>query len=1261
MAILNTRIIQKHDSQANWDKATTFVPKAGEIIVYDADATNTKPRIKIGNGTSSVSALPFITNDSDIINMIKDLDFSEPTSSGTSTTFIATLSQTDGVITATKKSVPTANGTTLGMVKSGGDVTISSGVITVKDDSHNHVISNVDGLQDALDAKATPADITNAIANLDASDPTASGTSTSFISTVSQADGVITATKATVPTANGTTLGMVKGGGDVTIASGVITVNDDSHNHVISNIDNLQSTLDAKATPADITAAIQALDYSGATASGNSTSFITQVTQGDGVISATKASIPIATSSQAGLVKSGTDITVDSSGNVSVKDNSHAHTSANISDLSTTINSAVTAAIQELDASDPAASGTATSFISSISQKDGVIVATKANITAAALGLSGAMRFLGTSATVISDGSTANPITIGYTSTDVSAGNVVLYGSKEFVWTGSAWEELGNEGSYKVQQTAVSSPSASGNATAFIDSISQNAQGVITATKKNVQFPTLSGGSAAAADATVVGGVTVSGHAVTVGKKTLTAGNNVTITGATDKITIAATDTTYSAASQSAAGLMSAADKKKLDGIATGATANTGDITGVTAGVGLDGGATSGNATVKAKLRSETALTNDSTAATETSGRVYPVAVDKSGYLAVNVPWTDTDTQYTLPTASSSTLGGVKIGSNISISSGKISVPAASGTTAGVTIVYPAASCTTFSSDSGTVTPLAVQKGAKMFAITRPTSSTTNAITRYSNTTGDVQDSKIIIEDVTNTKDTSKKAQVIAIPAEGGKKMVYGYCTDQVDGTSFIGGVFDASATSYPYSEGLAIGGTSGNLLWKAKRVLTADDLYTLPTAGSTLGGVKTTSTVTSTSGLTACPIISGVVYYKNTTYSAASQSAAGLMSAADKTKLDGIAAGANNYTYTLPNATSSTLGGVKIGSNITVSSGTISLTKSNVTSALGYTPPTSDTVYTHPTYTSKSSGLYKITVDSTGHVSAATAVQKSDITALGIPAQDTTYTLPNATSSVLGGVKIGSNITVSSGTISLTKSNVTTALGYTPPTTDTVYTHPTYTSKSSGLYKITVDSTGHISATAAVAKSDITALGIPAQDTTYTLPTASSSTLGGVKIGTGIAISSGVISNSGVRSISTGTANGTISVNTNGTSANVAVKGLGSNAYTSTAYLPMTGGTLSGNLTVEKASGSVIVSVNNTTIGKINLQVSDSGNKGIYDSTNDKWLIYSGSDNVTKVPSNQTIGTAAVRNIKVITPSTSVTAGTTSIPTGEIWMRYEG
>lgn len=47
-------------------------------------------------------------------------------------------------------------------------------------------------------------------------------------------------------------------------------------------------------------------------------------------------------------------------------------------------------------------------------------------------------------------------------------------------------------------------------------------------------------------------------------------------------------------------------------------------------------------------------------------------------------------------------------------------------------------------------------------------------------------------------------------------------------------------------------------------------------------------------------------------------------------------------------------------------------------------------------------------------------------------PASNTTYTLPTATSSTLGGVKIGDNITVNSGKISLTKANINYALGNT-------------------------------------------------------------------------------------------------------------------------------------------------------------------------------------------------------------------------------------
>ena len=255
-----------------------------------------------------------------------------------------------------------------------------------------------------------------------------------------------------------------------------------------------------------------------------------------------------------------------------------------------------------------------------------------------------------------------------------------------------------------------------------------------------------------------------------------------------------------------------------------------------------------------------------------------------------------------------------------------------------VPVVYTASQCTTFTSDSGTCTPLAVKKSATMFAVPRVTS-TDNAITRFDGTEGEVQNSKIIIEDVTNTRDSSKTAQVIAIPAEGGKKMVYGYCTDQVDGTSFIGGVFDASATSYPYSEGLAIGGTSGNLLWKGAKVATTNDIPTKYAGSSSAGGSATSAVKldTATAGSATQPVYfsggkpvattytlgasvpSGAVF-TDTTYSAATQSAQGLMSATDKKKLDGIASGAN--AYSLPTASSSTLGGVKTTSTVTSNSG---------------------------------------------------------------------------------------------------------------------------------------------------------------------------------------------------------------------------------------------------------------------------------------------------------------------------------------------------
>lgn len=119
---------------------------------------------------------------------------------------------------------------------------------------------------------------------------------------------------------------------------------------------------------------------------------------------------------------------------------------------------------------------------------------------------------------------------------------------------------------------------------------------------------------------------------------------------------------------------------------------------------------------------------------------------------------------------------------------------------------------------------------------------------------------------------------------------------------------------------------------------------------------------------------------------------------------------GSSGGSYTLPTASSSTLGGVKIGSGLTINT-------SGVLSA---------------DVTSSTLTAYAKTAD-------LSAVAKSgsynDLT--NKPTIPSAYTLPAASSSVMGGVKVGNNISVTSGTISVTKNNVTSALGYTPATTN--------------------------------------------------------------------------------------------------------------------------------------------------------------------------------------------------------------------------------
>ena len=107
---------------------------------------------------------------------------------------------------------------------------------------------------------------------------------------------------------------------------------------------------------------------------------------------------------------------------------------------------------------------------------------------------------------------------------------------------------------------------------------------------------------------------------------------------------------------------------------------------------------------------------------------------------------------------------------------------------------------------------------------------------------------------------------------------------------------------------------------------LRADGAWAKPPDTNTTYSIMTgaTSSTAGKTGLVPAPAAGAATRYlrsdgtwqippdTNTTYSTATTSSAGLMSAADKTKLDGIASGANKYT--LPVATTSALGGVRIG-----------------------------------------------------------------------------------------------------------------------------------------------------------------------------------------------------------------------------------------------------------------------------------------------------------------------------------------------------------
>mgnify|MGYP002557683090 FL=1 len=247
-----------------------------------------------------------------------------------------------------------------------------------------------------------------------------------------------------------------------------------------------------------------------------------------------------------------------------------------------------------------------------------------------------------------------------------------------------------------------------------------------------------------------------------------------------------------------------------------------------------------------------------------------------------------------------------------------------------------------------------------------------------------------------------------------------------------------------------------------------------ISTANFALGAVTPT---TSTVGIAASKttISSGASAANNITLPAATQSVAGVMTAADKVKLD----------VTLPNLIDSnktnidnyTVNGFKISTNPVLDGADIKIT--------GYTKPS--TTGALAAADSVNGALGKLEKKLDDEVTNRT----NAVSNLTNTVNSNKSTIDNYT---INGAKISTNpkITVTvggSGNAVTTASFSGTVLTLTKGATYDNYSHPAGSgaSKSTGLYKFSTDSTSHISGVTAVTKSDITALGIPSSDTNTT------------------------------------------------------------------------------------------------------------------------------------------------------------------------------
>lgn len=239
-----------------------------------------------------------------IDNRIGALDVSEPNTSGETTSFIDNISQTDGKIAATKKTIPIANNTTAGIAKLG-----SPGGAASYETVNTIINTDIPELKSKIAIES--ANFDNTIKALNYEGPENYGTSAyEFVDTIKQIDGKISATTRTLPVADEENSGITKLGAPEgaatfeTVDALVSSTIPEIMSRVASN--ELELINATNEIIAFITDTIDALNCTSPTVSNEpSFSFIDTVEQVNGKISATKKTLPLASSSVSGITKLG--------------------------------------------------------------------------------------------------------------------------------------------------------------------------------------------------------------------------------------------------------------------------------------------------------------------------------------------------------------------------------------------------------------------------------------------------------------------------------------------------------------------------------------------------------------------------------------------------------------------------------------------------------------------------------------------------------------------------------------------------------------------------------------------------------------------------------------------------------------------------------------------------------------------------------------------------------------------------------------------